>query len=414
MKLLNHIASTAIGMLALTLSAVSQAPDGTALTQQSAATLHKDVVIPFELVNKNIYLQVTVMHSKPLWFVLDTGVKYACIDLSVAKSLGLELGDQVSAGGGGKDAVLVRMLKSGSFSVVGLDGLTQPVSIAVPFEKLSKASGHEFSGILGFDFISQFVIEIDYQKRAITLHGKDSYEYQGQGEALPITFNAASHPQVLAQVIDGDGPPVEGKFTLDLGSGAGLILNKPFVDARGFLESNRQTIQWIEGLSIGGGIPGLVGRVGGIKVGRYLISDPVTVFTQASSGVFATSDSGGNIGAGILEKFKIILDYGRNRIILEPNDKFAQPIEYNRSGLSIISSGTGYRSFEIDAVAEKSPASEAGLRTGDILNAIDGHPAAEYTLSQLRQLIQDAKVCELTIDRGNKQLKVKLKPRQLI
>jgi len=61
---------------------------------QQADHPQKDVTIPFQLVNKTIFIQVMVAH-KPLWFVLDTGDKYAIIDLSTAKSLGLELGDQV-------------------------------------------------------------------------------------------------------------------------------------------------------------------------------------------------------------------------------------------------------------------------------------------------------------------------------
>ena len=370
--------------------------------------------MPFELVNKNIYVQVTVGDSRPLWFVLDTGDKYAAIDLSIAKSLGLELGDQVAVGGGGKDAVKASLLKSGSFSIVGLDGFSQPLFIAVPFDKLSRVSGREFAGILGFDFISQFVIQIDYLKKTITLRGKDGYQYHGDGESFPITFNPAGHPQVRAQIIDAGRCPLEGTFVLDLGSGAALMLNRPFVEAEHFLQPKRPIVPWIEGLSVGGGIPGSVGRIEGIKLGRFLLSNPVTIFTQASTGAFASAEAEGNIGAAILEKFNVILDYGHNRIILEPNSQFAEPIEYDRSGLSLVSLGEDYKTFKIDAIADHSPASDEGLKTGDILAAINGHPATEYTLSQVRLMIQDAKECDLTVQRGNERLQVKLKLRRLI
>jgi hypothetical protein len=136
---------------------------------QQADNPRRDVIIPFELVNKTIFIQVTVAHT-PLRFVLDTGDKYAVIDLSTAKSLGLELGDQVPVGGGGKDTVMGNFLKNSQFSVTGLGNFAQPLFIAVPLEDLAKVSGHEFAGILGYDFISKFVIEIDYLKQAITLH----------------------------------------------------------------------------------------------------------------------------------------------------------------------------------------------------------------------------------------------------
>jgi hypothetical protein len=64
----------------------------------------------------------------------------------------------------------------------------------------------------------------------------------------------------------------------------------------------------------------------------------------------------------ILEKFKIILDYKNNRVILEPNARFDDPIDYIRSGLDLESVGENYHSLKIKAVAEDSPASDAGLR----------------------------------------------------
>jgi hypothetical protein len=416
MKLFIYLVITLACSLTFTQAGARGLQDVGASRTEQAAGQHKDVVIPFELANKNIFVQVTVGRSRPLWFVLDTGDKYACIDLSIAKSLGLELGDQVPVGGGGKDTVMASLLRSGSFSIIGLEGFSQPLFIAVPFEKLSKASGREFAGILGFDFISQFVVEIDYLRKTITLHNKEGYQYHGDGENLPITFNAAAHPQVRAQVIDGGRSPIEGTFVLDLGSGAALMLNRPFVDAERFFQPNRATVPWIEGLSFGGGIPGSVGRIGGIKLGGFKLSNPVTIFTQASTGAFASAEAEGNIGAAILEKFNVILDYGHNRIILEPNSQFMEPLEYNRSGLYLVSSGEDYKTFKIDAIGDHSPASEVDLKTGDVVTAINGHPATEYTLSQLRLMIQDAKECDLTVERANErlQVKVKLKLRRLI
>jgi len=380
---------------------------------QQADHPQKDVTIPFQSVNKTIFIQVMVAH-KPLWFVLDTGDKYAIIDLSTAKSLGLELGDQVPVGGGGKDTVMGNFLKNSEFSVTGLENFSQPLFIAVPLEELAKASGHEFAGVLGFDFISQFAVEIDYLKQAITLHDKTAYQYHGDGDILPITFNAAGHPVVHAQVIDQTSSPVDGTFVFDIGSGAALILNTPFVDKERFLQSGRPTVHWLEGLGFGGGIEGSVGRIKRFKLGRFLINNPVTVFSQASNGPFGSAETQGNIGAAILEKFRIILDYNQNRIILESNTQFNKPIEYNRSGLFLVSSGPNYKTFKIEAIADNSPASEAGLHKGDILIAIDGHLATELTLSQLRLMFQDAKQCELTVERGHEHLQMTLKLRGLI
>jgi hypothetical protein len=379
----------------------------------SAAGAPREVTIPFELVNKAVFVRVTV-NARPLWFVLDTGIKPAVVDLAVAKSLGLELGHPAAVTGAGKDTVSARFLKSGTVSVVGLEGVSQPLVIALPLEQLANSIGHEFAGLLGTDFIRRFVITIDYTRHTLTLHDTTAFTYHGGGEVLPITFNASGHPLVTAQVIDGGRPSVSGNFVVDIGSGAGLILNAPFVNSGGFLSPGRPTVNWIEGRAVGGEIAGVVGRVTALRLGRTLIDHPVTVFTRVSTGPFASAEAQGDIGAGILEKFTVILDYSRMRIILEPNAKFPEPQEYNRSGFSLSSSGPDYRTFRVDVVAEDSPAAEAGLQTGDTLVAIDGRPAERYSLSEIRLMLKDARVCRLTVRRGGSRLDLTLKLRRVV
>ena len=182
----------------------------------------------------------------------------------------------------------------------------------------------------------------------------------------------------------------------------------PFVDSERLLTGNRRTVPWLEGRGIGGGVEGVVGRITAFKLGREWIENPVTVFARAGAGPFAASEAQGNIGAAILEKFKVILDYNHLRIILEPNARFREPLEYNRTGLSLVSFGPDYKRFQIDAVAEHSPAADAGVQSGDMLVAIDGRAAEEFTLSEVRLHFKDAKWCTLTIQRGDSRLQRRL------
>src|SRR5262249_34938701 len=153
--------------------------------------------------------------------------------------------------------------------------------------------------------------------------------YHGNGESFPITFNAAAHPQVRARVVDQGRSPLEGTFVIDTGSGAAVILNRPFVEEQHFLSPGLHTVPWIEGRGLGGSVSGVVGRLDALELGRFSVSHPVVVFSQAETGPFAATDAQGNIGAAILQKFNVILDYEHNRIILERNGKMGEPIEYN-------------------------------------------------------------------------------------
>jgi hypothetical protein len=175
---------------------------------QPAHHLAVPVSIPFELVNNLVYLQVKVGDSEPLWFVLDTGDRFALIDLQLAQSLGLELQGEIEVGGTGNASLPGRFVQAGSFRLVGLDGFSQPLFLALPLDSFARAGGHAFSGILGYDFLLPFVVEIDYAKRMLTLHDRESFRPPATLESLPLVFDSERHPTVHARVRTA-GPAAE-------------------------------------------------------------------------------------------------------------------------------------------------------------------------------------------------------------
>lgn len=130
-------------------------------------------VIPFEFINKHIFIPVRVNDSRPLWFVLDTGDQYAIINLNTAKELGLRLRVQVRVGGAGSQTLTGAFVDDAKFVLQGLKGFIQPVTLALPIGHLAPRLGQDFDGIIGSEFISQFVVEIDYQARVLRLHDKN-------------------------------------------------------------------------------------------------------------------------------------------------------------------------------------------------------------------------------------------------
>ena len=366
------------------------------------AVARPPVTVPFESANRTIFVR-TEVNAHEFWFALDTGAGHSVIDLAAARTAQIELGDSLAVTGAGQGAVAARLVQRGSVRIPGLEGVDQLLVVALPLDPIASASGHEFAGILGSDFIARFVVEIDYERHVLTLRDTAGYEYQGDGAVLPITFNAAGHPQVTAQVVDGHRPRRAGMFVVDTGSCAALILDTPFVETEELLGSGRPTVPWIEGQGLGGSIAGAVGRVDALVLGRFRVRRPVTVFSRAANGPLASADAQGNIGAAILEKFHVILDYARMRIILEPNRRFAELMDYSRSGLSLIASGSEFREIRVAAVAENSPAAQAGLRAGDRLVAIDGRLAESTSLSEIRLGFCKVKRCALTIERDGER-----------
>lgn len=395
-------------------------PVGQLAAAQSSAKPEKakaPVEIPFELATRHIMLKVSIDGSRPLSFVLDTGDKYAIVDLNRAKELGLKMRGQIQVGGAGAGRQTGAFVEGSKFTIPGFEGFVQPISMALPIGFMSQGLGQSFDGIIGYDFIKEFVVEIDYQASVIRLHDKDKFTYSGPGESIPIELDAEGHgnghPIMEAEVTPTGGTPVKNKFVFDIGSGLALALHSPFVKEHDLLAPTRKTIKTFGG-GAGGELNARLGRVSELRIGKYKISNPVTLFSEDTAGAFANPSLAGNIGAQVASKFKIFLDYGRNRIIFEPNSTFADPFERSSAGLRVHAEGPEFRTFRIKNVLEDSPASEVGLKQDDIITDVDGKPATEFTLTKLNEMFERPVSYKVTVRRGEEVISVKLTPRKLV
>ena len=382
--------------------------------QATATAASAPVTIPFELNGRHIILKGKV-NGQPLSFVFDTGDQVAIVDLDVAKRMNLELSGEVRVGGAGAAVSTGAFVKNASFTLDGLEGFTQPVKMALPLGKtLSPRSGREFQGVIGQEFIQEFVVEIDYQAQVLKLHNKEKFVYNGVGESVPIKL-VHGHPILEAEVTPvGAAAPLKGKFVLDTGAGLALALYSPFVSQNRLLGPEAKTIRSLGGAGAGGETVGQIGRVAELKIGNYTIKSPVTMFSQDKAGAFATDDLAGNIGGRVANRFRLFLDYNRKRIIFEPNSNFAAPYDFAQAGVSVIAEGDDYRTFRVRAVLENSPASEAGLQKDDIITNVDGKSTTEFTLSKLNELFERPVPYKLTIRRGEQTLQLTLTPRRLV
>ena len=90
------------------------------------------------------------------------------------------------------------------------------------------------------------------------------------------------------------------------------------------------------------------------------------------------------------------------------------PFDRALSGLALRAFGDDFRTFRVTEVLERSPASAAGIREGDVITAVDGVPAAQLTLSAINAMFEKPQRYTLTIRRGGRTLTVTLTPAALI
>lgn len=359
--------------------------------------------IPFERVGNFVYLRARLNDSEPLWFLLDTGATASYFDTERAKTLGL--GQDTFAKGVSLDFPGVKLLNQ-KFSPQRLGFWIY--------------NGHAADGLLGYDFISRFVVEIDYLNNTVSLHEPKSYKYSGSGKIVPLTLleddSGGKVPLVKVKITQQGRAAVEGKFIADTAVRSSVSFNTPFVDANKLLQSARRTIQ----VPLGAGAmvresKQSIGRVPNVQLGRFTFKKPVAIFFQDKQGIVASPEFDGVIGNEILRRFKVIFDYSRGQMILEPNRDISDSEEYDMSGTLLIDEGTDSKTFKIRRTIENSPATLAGLREGDIISAVDGKPTSNLTLDQVRQMFKrKGRSYRLTIERDGQKIQTKIKLRRLI
>lgn len=369
--------------------------------------------IPFELATRHIMVKVTIGQSRPLSFILDTGADSAIIKIDVARELGLKLEGTVGIGGAGAGTQTGQFVRDASWSLVGLRGFSQPLALAIPLTELSTAMGRSIDGIIGGQFIRQFVLELDYQARQLTLHDRKSFKYQGTGETVPIELYQG-HPVVTATVTPIDRAPSTRKFVLDIGSGGALILHSPFAREQNLPDPAMTTIRVIGSAGAGGRTNGRIGRVASLQIGSFTLDHPITMFSEDKAGAFANQLLAGNIGAQIANRFRLFFDYERLQLTLEPSSTFKDPFERAFSGLALRTEAPEYRVIRVHEVLEDSAATDAGVEVGDVIAAINGKPSDELTMSAIAEMFEKPVTYELTIRRGSDVITKSLTPRKMI
>lgn len=356
--------------------------------------------VPFELyLNSLIFLQARVNGSEPMWFVLDSASTFSFLDAGKAEALGIKAENRDSITGSGGGSIEIAFGKGASLDISGVKLTDQTFAITQWRNKYDR----NVVGMIGAPFFKQFVVEIDYQAKNLTLHNPQTYTYTGKGSSLPLEFSEEI-PAVRVGMTFRTGSSSAAKLDVDTGAGQTIILNTAFVESHKLLSSTEGMLKFEAG-SLAGKVSYFTGRSKTVTLGGFALESVLTNFS-GQGGMKVRAGIDGVIGNWLLKRFRVILDCSHRRMILEPSDLFPVATDFEMTGLSLVREGA---QFKIDHVFRGSLAEGAGLHAGDVLVAIDNRSASQMNLIQLRQMFkQDGSKLALTIKRGAETLWVTL------
>ncbi|HYV10040.1 MAG TPA: aspartyl protease family protein [Pyrinomonadaceae bacterium] len=360
------------------------------------------VRVPFEIANDLIVLKVRVNSSRPLQFIFDTGAGVSVIDPQSATALGLRAKGKLNldATGGSVQSGLVGPV---SLSLPGVTVFKQTLA-TIDLDVAAPLFGYKIDGIIGHDFINNFVVEIDYASGLMNLYETGSYKYSGAGESIPIEL-VEKTPFVRGRIGLNGREPIEGKFEVDTGGTGILNLNTPFVNRHKMLETLTTHTQSKMG-GAGGSADAVKAHVPAVELGSLVVRNPLVVFAQGTEGSEGSTEYDGSLNDGFFSQFKTILDYSRSRIILERNQSVSTTKDL--SGLEIMADPPRFRTYVVNSVAADSPAAAVGVQEEDTIVAVDGQSTSRLTLRELRRLFTQPGERVLSVRRGSKTIRLRM------
>jgi hypothetical protein len=358
---------------------------------------------------RHVWVRASISGSEPADFLFDTGASITILDSTYAAKLGLategELQSQGAASTGSARFSQISTLRLDGEGGDGVEFSGQKVGVLSVNPFLEPFFWRGCAGVIGADFISRVVTEIDYDHGTLVFYDPATYQYAGKGAAVP--FVLAGNMPAVKMTLDGR---FAGDFRVDVGSSSTVDLHGPFVERNRLQSEPTGRRIPVVGGGFGGTFTSTLTRMKTLTIGPYSWQEPMLTFSGAASGALASEDYAGNIGNQILQRFKCTFDYERRMLYLEPSARYGERDRFSRSGVQLARYGDDVKAMQ---VIPNSPAYRAGLREGDQVAAIDGRTVLEWTPDALQHLFEDSAVgrvveIERVRDGRKKTLKVKL------
>ena len=327
-------------------------------------------------------------------FWLDTGASFCAFDIIFTNLMGkpLQKGDMLTAGG---------LMASELFSppeafLAKLDLRTGGPVICVDLEGIRRATGRDIRGVLGMEFLKNYVVRIDFDSGKVQFRSWDGRDHPEWGAAVHL-YQAEEDrgvPSTKARL------PGVGNITLIVDSGCngavGLVTEvfgratDKVATSGGFTATAAGTRET------------RLGRLGSLALGGF-----------DHHGLLVHEAIGNQIGLGLLSRHVVTFDFAGMKMYLQKGQAFGKPDESDMSGLHLwCIEGR----ILVHSVDKDSRAQTAGIRAEDVVLKVGDLSASATNLDDLRDLLKsgDGKEIQMTIKRGDEEKVVTFKLKKRI
>jgi predicted aspartyl protease len=261
---------------------------------------------------EHVYVPVRI-GGTDVEFVLDSGASGIVVDANVARRANLKTYGEhghVVAGRATYARAVAPELRAGSLAM-------HDVMVGVIPLGWTGRRGGRIGGLLGFDFLAQLGVTIDYEHRRVTVVPGSAYAVPAAPDTIALDARFGRGIPLVTATFDG---AVAERIGLDTGASGSFLLFDYFTrrnpsalpegPTTGFDGPGAQT-------GVGGAFSTSIVLAGTIELGRFAL--PAVLGARVTSERSYAQDIDGVIGDKVLRWFTVGFDYAHERVYLTPN-----------------------------------------------------------------------------------------------
>lgn len=404
-------------------------------------------IIPFKLINNLIFIPIKV-NGIELNFMLDSGVEETILfSMEDKKEVSFFNVEKITLRGLGSEASIEGLKSTKNIlEINGMKSTNHLLYIVLDQSfNLSSHIGIPVNGIIGYHFLKNNLVEINYGSKKISVYkntDKNKKRINKKFQLVPITIER-SKPYIASSVIlNSNEIPV--KLLIDIGNSDAIWL---FENKSKGIKVPEKNFEDYLGKGFSGDVEGKRAHISEFKLSQFEFRNPIVAFPDSASikNVRMVKDRAGSVGSEILRRFSVVFDYPNQQLFLRKNSNFNSPFNYNKSGVElqhyglqwvqetvhletipiIIGDAVDTRGnnannnfkykfvlkpiYIIINVRKNSSAAISGLKKGDIIVKINDIPGYQFTLEKINSLLksEEENWINFEVERDSQILKFK-------
>ena len=277
------------------------------------------VEIPFEFIHNQIVVEAKIGGKGPFKMLVDTNTDPSAIDIATARELGLATGDKgYPVTGGGPEANVAYATRLPTVELGGLV-IKDVAAATVNLAKMRERMGGPIQGVLGFSFLKDRIIQIDYQNTKLRFFAETPYpriQYSANTvNTIAFPFKREDGEVIIDSVYVNNE---KLRAALDTGSSGSINLT-PEAVAMLKLEDQVQAGESTTSVGYNGVYESKQGILKSVRLGRISVESVRAEFWLPKTG-HDNKKFQVNIGNEFFQDFMMTFDFKNKLVVFEKVD----------------------------------------------------------------------------------------------